>query len=75
MDIVGLNDIATRVRRNTRQNPRLMPYVRPWIGRKCGEENFNVTHMVSGYGNLRKYVQRMGKTIDDTEHTVFGSAR
>lgn len=70
-----------------RWTAKLIPDIRPWIGRKFGEVNYYVTQMLSGHGYFRKYLHRMGKTaspyclyeegevIDDAEHTVFECAR
>ena len=41
---------------------RLIPDIRPWIGRKFEEVNYYVTQMLSGRVYFRNYLHRMAKT-------------
>ena len=41
--------------------PRLIPDIRPWLGRKFGEVNFYVTQLLWGHWYSRKYLHKMGK--------------
>ena len=45
-----------------RWTARLIPDIRPWSGRKCGEVNYYVAQMLSGHVYFRKYLHRMDKT-------------
>lgn len=70
-----------------RWTARLIPSIRTWLNRKCGEVNYYLTQMISGHGYFRKYLHRMEKcntpfclyettdVIDDAEHTFFMCSR
>ena len=70
-----------------RWKARLIPDIRPWIGRKFGEVNYYVTQLLLGPRYFRKYLHRMDKTsplyflyegreiIDAAKYTVFKCAR
>ena len=38
----------------------LIPSVKPWLERKHGEIDFNITQMLSGHGPYKKYLHRLG---------------
>ena len=44
-----------------RWTARIIPNIRPCIGRKIGEANYYVTQLLSGRGYFRKYLHRTGK--------------
>lgn len=61
---------------------RLIPKIRPWVGREFGEVNFYLTQFLTGHGYFRRYLNNMGKVRtkdclycghdnDDAEHTFF----
>ena len=44
------------------QTARLIPDIRPWIGRKFEEVSYYVTLLLSDQGYFRKHLHIMGKT-------------
>ena len=70
-----------------RWTAKLIPDIRPCIGRKFGKVNYYSTQMLSDHGYFRKYLHKIGKSasiyclykegevIGDAEHTVFECAR
>ena len=47
-----------------RWTARLIPRVKEWYERKHGEVNYYLTQFLTGHGNFRAYLHRMGKVED-----------
>lgn len=45
---------------NGRWTYRLIPNIRPWLDRKHGEVNYQLTQFLTGHGGYRSYLHRIG---------------
>lgn len=60
---------------------RLLPHIKPWIHRPHGAVDFHLTQFLSGHGNFRSYLFKMGLAASDAcqycgdrdtpEHTIL----
>ena len=63
----------------------LLPNIKPWLERNAGETEYFLTQFLTGHGNFKTYLARIGKTnnnrcdhcgkIDDPGHTVLKCLR